>query len=101
MAELTIFSDPATDRLAGLIFELAAQLHVERQGRMAIETILLRRGLVSQPELDELVGDDDFAADVRDALRESQDQLLAILVETDDARHPLRDRPATPEERKR
>lgn len=101
MAELTIFSDAATDRLAGLVFELAAQVHVERQHRMALEALLLRCGLVSQTELDELSGDDDFMTAVRDALRESQDQLLAILLETDDARHPLRDRPATPEQRKR
>lgn len=96
MVELTAFHDPDMDRLAGLVFELAAQLHVERQRRMALETALVGKGLVRRSQLDELAGDEQFLGDVRSALQESQEQLLAILLETDDARHPLRDRAAGP-----
>lgn len=96
MGELTAFPDPDIDRLAGLVFELAAQLHVERQHRMALETALVGNGLVLRSHLDELAGDEQFLGNVRTALQESQEQLLAILLEIDDARHPLRDRAAGP-----
>jgi hypothetical protein len=94
VAELSAFSDPNADRLAGLVFELAAQVHVERQLRMALEATLVRNGVVSRIELDELAGDDAFLDDVRAALRNSQQRLLDVMLEQDDARRPLRDRPA-------
>ncbi|MFN8721668.1 MAG: hypothetical protein ACK5YI_12640, partial [Rhodospirillales bacterium] len=44
MSDLGAFGDPNLDRLTAVVFELASQLHVERQRRMALETVLVRAG---------------------------------------------------------
>lgn len=78
------------DQVAGLVFELAAQLHVERQRRMALEEALVRRGLVDPDEVAALAADDAFGGLVDDALTRAQRALLDVLLESDDARGPLR-----------
>lgn len=80
----------APDQIAALVFELASQLHVERQRRIAIETQLSRAGLLDTDALDHAASD----VEVRDKGRAELDQalrgLLRIVTETGDPRGPLR-----------
>jgi hypothetical protein len=77
-------------KLAGLIFELASQLHVERARRLALEAALAARGLVP-PDAIESAGD---APALRAAAAEAADAairaLLRVLSESVDERAPLR-----------
>lgn len=88
--ELTFFSDPQVDRLAQLVFDLAGQLHIERQRRMALETALTRAGVIAPETLGDLASDTEFLSEARSALDASQARLLQILVEHGDRRAPLR-----------
>jgi hypothetical protein len=82
--------DVGPDRLAGLLFELAAQLHAERQRRMALEHVLVRRGLLDRSEIEALASDGAFLGTAQAALDANLRRLLRILEETGDARGPLR-----------
>lgn len=88
--ELTFFRDPDVDKLAALVFELAAQLHIERQRRMALEAALIADGTVTREKVDALADDPDFLADARAALDASQARVFTILTERGDRRTPLR-----------
>jgi hypothetical protein len=89
--ELAFFENREIDRLAQLVFDLAAQLHIERQRRLALETLLTRSGAVKAADLAALAGDPDFLAESRSQLDESQRRLLTILIEGGDRRTPLRE----------
>jgi hypothetical protein len=88
--ELQLLTASNVDQVAGLVFELAAQLHVERQRRLALEEVLVRQQLVTRDELDALVGDEAFRDLVRTERVRAQQALLDVLLESDDARTPLR-----------
>ena len=90
LEELTFFEDPDIDRLAALVFDLAAQLHIERQRRMALETALTRSGALDPEALKALAGDAEFTAEARAALDGAQARLFTILSERGDRRAPLR-----------
>jgi hypothetical protein len=83
--------DVQPDRLAALLFELGAQLHAERQRRMALEEVLVRRGLLERGQTEALAGDAGFLGEAQNALDASLRRLLRILEEAGDARGPLRD----------
>lgn len=89
--EPAFFKDRETNRLTQLVFDLAAQLHIERQRRLALETLLVRNGTVSETDLAALADDGAFLKEARAALDESQARLLTILIEGDDRRVPLRE----------
>lgn len=82
--------DADPDRLAALVFELAAQLHAERQRRMALEEVLVRRGLLDRAEVEALAGDGTFLGTAQAALDANLRRMLRILEEAGDARGPLR-----------
>lgn len=82
--------DVPPDRLASLLMELAAQLHAERQRRMALEEVLVRRGAVTREEIESLAGDASFLASAQAALDANLRRLLRIMAEAGDARGPLR-----------
>ena len=90
MKELRLLPPDSLDGLAGLVFELAAQLHVERVRRTALEALLERRGLLGADELATLADDPAFGVRCQPALDRSLDGLLRVLAERDDARAPLR-----------
>lgn len=89
--ELSFFENREVDRLAQLVFDLAAQLHIERQRRLALETLLTRSGTVKAADLAVLADDPRFLTEARSQLDESQRRLLTILIEGGDRRAPLRD----------
>lgn len=82
--------DVTPDRLAALLMELAAQLHAERQHRMALEEVLVRRGAVARDEIEAMAGDADFLGSARSALDANLRRLLRIMAESGDSRGPLR-----------
>ncbi len=89
--ELIFFGHREVDRLAQLVFDLAAQLHIERQRRLGLETLLMRSGAIKPADLEALAEDRDFLAAARAQLDESQKRLLNILMEGGDRLKPLRD----------
>ncbi len=80
----------APDQIAALIFELASQLHVERQRRIAIETQLARAGLLDTGALDHAADDAEVCDKGRAELDQALRRLLRIVTETGDPRGPLR-----------
>lgn len=90
MSDIGAFGDPQLDRLAALVFELASQLHVERQRRMALETVLVRTGAVDPAALAALADDPAFLASARAELDAALRRLLRPVTEDGDARGPLR-----------
>lgn len=88
--ELRLLGASDVDQIAGLVFELAAQLHAERQRRLALEEALVRRALVTRRELHALTEDETFHDLVRAELARAQQALLDVLLESDDAHAPLR-----------
>lgn len=90
LGELTFFRDPDLDKLSAVVFDLAAQLHVERQRRMALETALVAEGITSREAIDRLADDEAFLGEARGALDAAQARVFAILKERGDRRTPLR-----------
>lgn len=88
--ELSFLGTAQTDTLAGLVMDLAAQLHVERQRRMALEELLVREGLLSREAIEALAGDEAFLGQARAALDKSMARLIAIIGEAGDRTGPLR-----------
>ena len=82
--------DVTPDKMAALLFELASQLHVERQRRIALETALTRAGTLVPGALDTLGEDEAVIEAGRTALDLALRRLLRIMTETGDARGPLR-----------
>lgn len=79
-----------TQRLAGLVLELAAQLQAERAHRLALEAALARAGVLPPGSAAALADDPALRAESRRAADESVARLLRVLVEQPDARRPLR-----------
>jgi hypothetical protein len=78
------------DTLAALVMELATQLHVERQRRLALEHALVARGLVDADALEHAAGDPAVSERSRVALDGAIRALLRIMSEGGDPRAPLR-----------
>lgn len=89
MTDLELLSADAADKLAGLVFELASQLHEERARRQALETVLAADGL-DLGRIDALVDSAGFRARSRDGADASIRRLLRILEENGDPEGPLR-----------
>ena len=88
--DLNFMAHPDMDRLAGLMFELASQLHVERQRRMALETLMVTGKKVTPKALQALAGDEQFLGQARAELDRSLRRLMRVITEHGDARGPLR-----------
>ena len=56
-AEQTFFADPAIDRLVGMVFALAAEVHVLRDRMRLLEDALAQRGIVDPAALDAAIPD--------------------------------------------
>ena len=89
--EITFFDDAEDDTLAALVMDLAAQLHIERQRRLALEEALTRSGVISPDAIEAMVDDTAFLAKSTRALDKSQARLMRIITEHGDRTGPLRD----------
>ncbi len=87
---------PDAERLAGLVFELASQLQVERSQRVALELALERAGVLKPDAVAAVAGDAELDRRSRAELDQSMAKLLRVLTESADARGPLRGEIAKP-----
>ncbi len=78
------------DQLAGLVLELAGQLHIERTRLSTMEHLLVSKGFVDRESLDSAAADPVLRKRSGDELDRSLRGLLRVLIEGDDARTPLR-----------
>lgn len=81
---------PDPERLTGLLFELASQLHIERAQRIALEVALERAGVLDAKATEALAGDAELRARSTAALDQSMAKLLRVLMQHADDRAPLR-----------
>jgi hypothetical protein len=83
-------NDAAPDRqqLAGLVFELASQLHVERAQRVALQVALERAGVVDAATLLALACDPELRRRDREMLEQSIAKLFRVLTEEADPNQP-------------
>ncbi|MEU6075766.1 hypothetical protein [Micromonospora sp. NPDC047074] len=91
MSEFTYFPDGQLDRMAGLVWQLAQELHVTRQRLLALEQVLVDRGGLPAGAVDGYRPSGPAAAGLRadgDALLE---RLLRSVSDSDDHRSPLRE----------
>jgi hypothetical protein len=88
--EVTYFADPQLDRAVGLIFQLAAELHVTTQRLHALEAVLVEAGVLPSGAVDAYEPDADGRQRL-DAVRDAaMGRLLRVLTEHGPAEHPLR-----------
>lgn len=78
------------DKLAALVMELAAQLHVERQRRMALERALIEAGAVTGTAIEALAEDRRFLEAARAEADAAIRKLLRVMIEGGEAQAPLR-----------
>jgi hypothetical protein len=88
--ELKFLAAADLDRLAALVFELSAQLHIERHKRMALEQALVAKGVLATTEIAALADDRTFLDAARDEADQSLRKLMRILSEDGDKQAPLR-----------
>lgn len=92
--ELRFLAAADLDRLAALVFELSAQLHIERHQRMALEATLIAKRALTADDIARLAEDQGFLTEARTAADQSLRKLMRILAEDGDRKTPLR--PETP-----
>lgn len=90
-SEVTLLGDSALDLMAGLIFELAAQVHEERAARLALQAVLLSTGALDRPAIAAAAAEPGTRAEAQAGLDRSLASLLRVLGQRDDARAPLAD----------
>jgi hypothetical protein len=81
---------PDPERLAGLVFELASQLHIERTQRIALEIALARSGALDAQGVEALASDAEVRRRSAAELDQSMAKLMRVLTEHPDERRPLR-----------
>ncbi|RPH52770.1 MAG: hypothetical protein EHM84_04675 [Lysobacterales bacterium] len=86
-SESVVSPDP--ERLAGLVFELASQLHIERTQRIALEIALARSGALDLQRVEGLAGDAELRRRSAAELDQSMAKLMRVLKEHADQRRPL------------
>jgi hypothetical protein len=77
-------------KLAGLVFELASQLHIERTRRLALEAALASRGMLTPAEIEAAGADAAFRDRASAEADLSIRRLLRVLSDSADERAPLR-----------
>jgi hypothetical protein len=92
-------SAPDGRQLAGLVFELASQLHVERAQRIALQSALEQSGALDAAKLEASADDPGARRLSRALLEESIARLLRVLAEDADPRRPLRSVPGRKQSR--
>ena len=90
MTDHRYLSGVDVDTLAALVMELAAQLHVERQRRLALEHELAARGIVDIDAVERAAGTPAVRERGGEALDRSIRALLRVMTEGGDAKTPLR-----------
>ncbi len=78
--EQTYFPDPSSDRIMGVVFNLAAEVQVLRDRVRVMEHLLEAKGAIARSEIDAFRGSDEqeqsIAADRRDYVRHLLEPVL-------------------------
>jgi hypothetical protein len=90
MSDVRYLAAGDVDTLAALVMELAAQLHVERQRRIALEHALAARGVLAAEAVEQSAADPAVRERGRAALDGAVRALLRIMAEGGDPKAPLR-----------
>lgn len=91
MNELTYFEDGQIDRVMGVIWQLGQELYTTRQRVLALEELLVEKGIIVTGELDAFRPGDEAQARLTVDGQGVVDRLLRTISETDDSRTPMRD----------
>lgn len=91
MTEFTYFPDAQVDRVVGLLWQVAQELHVTRQRTLALEELLIERGVLDEGELDAFRPTSEAAARLEADGAALMDRLIRTISETDDHRSPMRE----------
>ena len=83
-------SMPDVERLTGLVFELASQLHAERARRLALEQVLEQAGLLPDGWEQSFQPSDRYRERCQGALDDAMQRMMQIMAESKDPRTPLR-----------
>jgi hypothetical protein len=83
-------SAPDTDRLTGLVFELASQLHAERAQRIALQHVLIAQGIITPGAIEDQAKTQETRAQTLASLDQATARLIRILTESPDPKVPLR-----------
>lgn len=89
MSDLRFLTAADVDAVAALVFELAAQLHVEREHRLALERVLIGKAVIDPTELD-TAEDAELIRNSSEHLEGSLRRLVDILTEDASPDFPLR-----------
>lgn len=81
---------PDVERLTGLLFELASQLHAERARRIALEQTLVEAGALPDGWEASFQADDNYRERCQAALDDAMARMMQIMTESTDPRMPLR-----------
>jgi hypothetical protein len=86
--EQTYFPDPASDRILGVVFNLAAEVQVLRDRNRVLEQLLQAKGLLAPGDIEAYRGDEAFeesiAADRRDYVRHLLEPVLGLAASRND-----------------
>lgn len=89
--DVAYFSDPQLDRVVGLVWQLAAELHVADHRCRALEALLVRHGALAEGELDGFVPEGEEGAWLDGARDGRVRRLLRVVGGDGPPEHPLRD----------
>lgn len=87
----TYFSQPELDRVVGLVMQLAAEVHTAQARCRALESLLVREGVLEAGAVDAFTPTTDERAGLDAARDDLVQRLLRILTEDGPSEHPLRD----------
>lgn len=91
MTEFTYFPDAQIDRVVGLLWQVAQEVHVTRQRTLALEELLVERGVIEAGALDAYQPSAEATARLEADGAELMERLIRTISETDDHRAPMRD----------
>jgi hypothetical protein len=91
MSEFTYFEDGQIDRVLGLVWQLAQEVHVSRQRLLALEALLASKDVVSAGELSAYVPDEQTQQNLTADGDLFMERLIRTIAEKDDHRAPMRD----------
>src|SRR5438552_3964001 len=89
-ADHTYLEGITNDQFGALLFELASQLHIERQRRIALEAALERAGTLPPGTFDVMAEDPAVLERGRAELDGALRRLMRIMTEAGEPRGPLR-----------
>lgn len=91
MNEFTYFQDGHIDRVMGVIWQLGQELYTTRQRVLAMEELLVSKGVLQHGELDAFRPSEEAQARLTADGQRVMERLLRTISETDDSRAPMRE----------